>query len=140
MRTKKFTDFAILIFLFTYILQPILAWGNPPFKGSIETQLLQIQQGSNTNPDLLETLLMVSKHWQPSLDLTPLKEKVEKLTRSARQNLKEQDKPEDIIQILRTLIHDAGRYDYTDQVDAKGVPINPEELFLHGLLDTHKGY
>ena len=140
MRTKKFTDFAILIFLFTYILQPILAWGNPPFKGSIETQLLQIQQDSNTSPDLLETLLMVSKHWQPSLDLAPLKEKVEKLTRSARQNLKEQDKPENIIQILRTLIHDAGRYDYTDQVDAKGVPINPEELFLHGLLDTRKGY
>jgi len=25
-------------------------------------------------------------------------------------------------------------------VDEKGVPINPEELFLHGLLNTHKGY
>jgi formylglycine-generating enzyme required for sulfatase activity/regulator of sirC expression with transglutaminase-like and TPR domain len=140
MPIKKFTDFAILIFLLTYILQPILAFGNPLFKGSIEKQLIQIQQDSNTKPDLLETLLLVSKHWQPSLDLAPLKDEVEKLTRSARQNLKGQDKPEDITQILRTLIHDEGRYDYTDQVDAKGVPINPEELFLHGLLDTHKGY
>ena len=140
MPIKKFTDFAIIIFLFAYILQPILTFGSPLFKGSIETQLLQIQQGSNTNPDLLETLLMVSKHWQPSLDLTPLREEVEKLTHSARQNLKGQDKPEDIIRILRTLIHDAGRYDYTNQVDEKGVPVNPEELFLHGLLKTHKGY
>jgi formylglycine-generating enzyme required for sulfatase activity/regulator of sirC expression with transglutaminase-like and TPR domain len=140
MHTKKFTNFVILFFLFTFMLQPILACGNPLFKGSIETQLLKIQRESNTNPDLLESLLMVSKHWQPSLDLTPLKEEVEKLTRSARQNLKGQDKPEDIIRILRTLIHDAGRYNYTNQVDEKGVPLNPEELFLHGLLDTHKGY
>jgi len=140
MPIKKFTDFAIIIFLFAYILQPILTFGSPLSKGSIETQLLQIQQGSNTNPDLLETLLMVSKHWQPSLDITPLREEVEKLAHSARQNLKGQDKPEDIIRILRTLIHDAGRYDYTNQVDEKGVPVNPEELFLHGLLKTHKGY
>lgn len=140
MSIKKFTDFAILIFLIAYILQPTLAFGNPLFKGSIEKQLIQIQLDSNTNPDLLETLLLVSKHWQPSLDLAPLKEEIEKLTHSARQNLKGQDKPEDIIRILRTLIHDTGRYGYTDQVDEKGVPVNPEELFLHGLLDTHKGY
>ena len=140
MPIKKFTDFAIIVFLFAYILQPTHTFGSPLFKGSIETQLLQIQQGSNTNPDLLETLLMVSKHWQLSLDLTALREEVEKLAHSARQNLKGQDKPEDIIRILRTLIHDAGRYDYTNQVDEKGVPVNPEELFLHGLLKTHKGY
>ena len=140
MSIKKFTGFSVLIFLFTYILQPITACGNPPIDGPIEARLLKIQKDSNTKPDLLETLLLVSKHWQSALDLAPLKEEVEKLTRSARQNLKGQDKPEDIIQILRTLIHDTGRYDYTDQVDEKGVPVNPEELFLHGLLNTHKGY
>ncbi len=140
MFAKRSTDTPVLIFLLIYILQPIIACGNPSFEGAIEIQLLQIQKDSNTKPDLLETLLMVSKHWQPSLDLAPLKEEVEKLTFTARQKLKGRDKPEDIIQILRTLIHDEKGYTYTDQVDEKGVPINPEELFLHGLLKTGKGY
>ena len=140
MPTKKFISFAALVFLLAFILQPIFAFSNPIFKGSIEKQLIKIQQDSNTNPDLLETLLLVSKHWKPSLGLAPLEEKVESLTRSAQKNLKGQEKPEDKIKILRSLIHDAGSYDYTNQVDEKGVPINPEELFLHGLLDTHKGY
>ncbi len=140
MPAKRFLDIPVLIFLFTYILQPIIACGNPSFEGAIETQLLQIQKDSNTKPDLLETLLMVSKHWQPSLDLAPLKEEVEKLTFTAQQKLKGRDKPEDIIQILRTLIHGTKGYGYTNQVDEKGVPINPDELFLHGLLSTGKGY
>lgn len=140
MQTKRFIDIFVLIALFAYILQPITTHGNPSFNESVETRLLKIQQDSNTKPDLLETLLMVSKHWQPSLDLAPLKEKAEKLTLSARQKLKGQEKPEDIIQTLRTLIHEKEGYEYTDHVDETGVPTNPEELFLHGLLNTGKGY
>ena len=140
MLAKRFIDIPILISLFIYILQPIIACGNPKFEGSIEARLLQIQKDSNANPNLLETLLMVSKHWQPSLNLALLKEKAEKLALVARQQLKGQDEPKDIIRTLRTLIHNTEGYGYTDQVDEKGVPINPEELFLHGLLNTGKGY
>ena len=138
MRPKRFIDIPVLIFLLTYILQPIIASSNPLFAGNIETQLLEIQKGDNT--DLLETLLMVSKHWKPSLDLAPLKEEIQKLIHSARQKLSVMNRPEDIIRTIRTVIHEEGGYRYTDQVDEKGVPINPEELFLHGLLNTHKGY
>ena len=138
MRPKRFIDIPVLIFLLTYILQPIIASSNPLFAGNIETQLLEIQKGDNT--DLLETLLMVSKHWKPSLDLAPLKEEIQKLIHSARQKLSGMNRPEDIIRIIRTVIHDEAGYRYTDQVDERGVPINPEELFLHGLLHTHKGY
>ena len=138
MRPKRFIDIPVLIFLLTYILQPVIASSNPLFAGNIETQLLEIQKGDNT--DLLETLLMVSKHWKPSLDLAPLKEEIQKLIHSARQKLSVMNRPEDIIRIIRTVIHEEGGYRYTDQVDEKGVPINPEELFLHGLLNTHKGY
>ena len=137
---KKFICFVVLIWVFTLTLKPIIACSNPLVNGSIDTRLLRIQDESNTKPDLLETLLTVSKHWQPSLNLAPLKNEIEKLTLSVQQKLTGQDKPEDIILILRTLIHEVGGYDYTDQVDEKGVPINPEELFLHGLLNTHKGY
>ena len=140
MSTKKFTGLAILFFLFTYMYQPINAYSNSVYKQSIETQLLQIQQESNTKPNLLENLLMVSKHWQPSLNLSILREEIERLTFLAKQRIKRHHKSEDIIQILRTLIHNTARYEYTDQVDENGVPVNSEELFLHGLLKTHKGY
>ena len=140
MSAKNFTGLAILFFLFTCIHKPITAYSNPTYKQSIETQLLQIQQDSNTKPDLLENLLMVSKHWQPSLNLAILREEIERLTFLAKQKLTKHHKPEDIIQILRTLIHNTESYEYTDQVDEKGVPVNSEELFLHGLLKTHKGY
>jgi formylglycine-generating enzyme required for sulfatase activity/regulator of sirC expression with transglutaminase-like and TPR domain len=83
---------------------------------------------------------MVSKHWKPSLDLAPLKEEIQIIIRSAKHKLSGLDRPEDIIRIIRTVIHDEAGYRYTDQVDERGVPINPEELFLHGLLHTHKGY
>jgi formylglycine-generating enzyme required for sulfatase activity/regulator of sirC expression with transglutaminase-like and TPR domain len=83
---------------------------------------------------------MVSKHWKPSLDLAPLKEEIQIIIRSAKHKLSGLDKPEDIIRTIRTVIHDEAGYRYTDQVDERGVPINPEELFLHGLLQTHKGY
>ena len=140
MRLKRFIDIPVLIFLFTYILQPTIASSNSLFAGNIETQLLEIQEDFNENPDLLEILLMVSKHWKPSLDLAPLKEEIQKLIHSARQKLSVMNRPEDIIRTIRTVIHEEGGYRYTDQVDEKGVPINPEELFLHGLLNTHKGY
>ena len=133
MRPKRFIYIPVLFLLFSYILHPIIASSNPLFVGNIETRLLKIQEDDNTQPDLLETLLMVSKHWKPSLDLAPLKEETEKLTLSARQKLQGLDRPEAIIRTIRTVIHDEGGYRYTDQVDERGVPINPEELFLHGL-------
>ncbi|MZH46546.1 MAG: SUMF1/EgtB/PvdO family nonheme iron enzyme [Nitrospinae bacterium] len=137
--TKTINDFVFIIFLFLYILQPIIAHGTPPNE-AIETKLLEIKQGSNTTPNLLETLLLVSKHWDPSLDLVPLREKIDQLSLSAKQNLKGKNNPNEITRELKTLIHDTGKFGYTDKVDERGVPVNPEELFLHGLLKTHKGY
>ncbi|SVB82343.1 uncharacterized protein METZ01_LOCUS235197, partial [marine metagenome] len=32
------------------------------------------------------------------------------------------------------------KYRYTDQVDDQGIPINSDELFLHGMLKTKQGY
>jgi len=140
MRSKRFTNIPVLIFLFCCILQPITASSNPLFAGNTETRLLEIQESDNA--DLLETLLMVSKHWQPSLNLAPLREEIQKLVHSARKKLQESGSPgaEKLIRAIRTVIHDEGGYRYTDQVDERGVPTDPEELFLHGLLRTHKGY
>jgi formylglycine-generating enzyme required for sulfatase activity/regulator of sirC expression with transglutaminase-like and TPR domain len=137
---KKFIGFSAVFFILTSILQPIIAFSNPQLGGDIETQLLKIQRDDDTQPDLLKTLLMISKHWKPSLDLAPLQKEVEKLMLSAQKKSIGQNNPLDIIRTLRTVIHDEAGYAYTDKVDERGVPINPEELFLHGLLNTRKGY
>ena len=136
---KRLIYITILVSTCLYILQPIFTFSNPLNEGGIKARLLEIQKDENTQPDLLEILLMVSKHWNPSLDLTLLKKEMEKLTLSAQNNLIGLNNPADKIRVLRSVIHDAG-YGYTDQVDEKGFPINSEELFLHGLLNTHKGY
>ncbi|MFP6637951.1 MAG: hypothetical protein VB778_04930, partial [Nitrospinaceae bacterium] len=71
---------------------------------------------------------MVSKHWNPSLNLILLKEETEKLTLAVQKKLIEQNNPADIIRVLRSVIHDEAGYGYTNQVDEKGFPINSEEL------------
>ncbi len=140
MRPKRFTNILALFFLLTYTSQPTTASGDLLSGRDIETRLLEIQNGGDTQPDLLETLLMVSKHWKPSLDLSPLKKEAGKLTLLVEQKIKGMKNPDDITRVLRAVIHDEEGYGYTDQVDERGVPINPEELFLHGLLNTRKGY
>ncbi len=90
--------------------------------------------------DLAETLLLISRHWDPRLDTAPLKKTLDQLTESARSQLKGNPSPAQTVEILRKVIHEEGRYHYTDALDPAGMPINPAELFLHGLLQTRRGY
>ncbi len=90
--------------------------------------------------DLTETLLLISRHWDSRLDTTPLKKTLDRLTESARSQLKGNPSPAQTVEILRKVIHEEGRYRYTDALDPAGMPINPAELFLHGLLQTRRGY
>ena len=89
---------------------------------------------------LTETLLLISRHWNPKLDTAPLKKTLDRLTESARSQLKGNPSPAQTVEILRKVIHEEGRYRYTDALDPAGMPINPAELFLHGLLQTRRGY
>ncbi len=130
----------ILVSACICILQPTITFSSPLSETEIKSQLLEIQRDKNTQPNLLEILLLVSKHWDPSLNLTLLKEETEKLTLAVQKKLIEQNNPADIVRVLRSVIHDEAGYSYTNQVDEKGFPINSEELFLHGLLRTRKGY
>ncbi len=90
--------------------------------------------------DLTETLLLISRHWDPRLDTAPLKKTLDRLTESARSQLKGNPSPKQTVEILRKVIHEEGRYRYTEALDPAGMPVNPAELFLHGLLQTHRGY
>ena len=90
--------------------------------------------------DLAETLLLISRHWDPQLDTAPLKKTLDRLTESARGQLKNNPSPKQTVEILRKVIHEEGSYRYTDALDPAGMPINPAELFMHGLLQTRRGY
>ena len=90
--------------------------------------------------DLAETLLLISRHWDSRLDTAPLKKTLDRLTQSARTQLKGNPSPKQTVEILRKVIHQEGKYRYTDAVGPAGMPVNPAELFLHGLLQTRRGY
>ena len=90
--------------------------------------------------DLTDTLLLISRHWDPRLDTAPLKKTLDQLTESARSQLKGSPSPAQTVEILRKVIHEKERYSYTEALDPAGLPINPAELFLHGLLQTRRGY
>ena len=107
---------------------------------SITEELVAILALPENKIDLTETLLLISRHWDPRLDTAPLKKTLDRLTESARNQLKGNPSPAQTVEILRKVIHEEGRYRYTDALDPAGMPVNPAELFLHGLLQTRRGY
>jgi formylglycine-generating enzyme required for sulfatase activity/regulator of sirC expression with transglutaminase-like and TPR domain len=106
----------------------------------IEKELSNIPELQNSQIDLLETLLLISKHWNPSLETQPLQDEISNLVMDVKNNLQGSNDADAIIRSLRMAIHNKAGYRYTEQVDARGIPINDEELFLHGMLKTKRGY
>lgn len=109
-------------------------------KVSITEELVAALALPENKIDLTETLFLISGHWDPRLDTAPLNKILDQLTESARRQLKSNHSPAQTVEILRKVIHEEGRYRYTEALDPAGLPINPAELFLHGLLQTRRGY
>lgn len=107
---------------------------------SIQEELVATLALPEDKIDLTETLLLISRHWDPALDTGPLKQTLDQLTESARRQLQGNPSPKETVGILRKVIHQEGGYRYTDALDPAGMPVNPAELFLHGLLQTRRGY
>lgn len=89
--------------------------------------------------DLTEALLAISREWDPRLDEEAFRRKLDQLTEFARPALSA-DSPREKIKRLRRAIHQLGGYLYTERVDARGFPVDSEELFMHGLLQSRRGY
>jgi len=107
---------------------------------SVESQLVSVLTLNESQIDLAETFLLISRDRDSTLDLTPLRKELDRLTQSVRDKLKESSSPEEIVSALRKAIHQEGGYRYTEQVDTQGMPLNPAELFLHGMLKSRRGY
>jgi len=128
---------AYLIFFF--FCMPIAAKSsNTDEKTLMEKELSNIIKLPDSEIDLFETLLLISKHWDPSLQTQSLRQEITNLIADVQNHLSGDAKT--IIQSLRHAIHTKAGYRYTEQVDTRGIPINKEELFLHGMLKTKRGY
>ncbi|PIR01231.1 MAG: hypothetical protein COV66_02110 [Nitrospinae bacterium CG11_big_fil_rev_8_21_14_0_20_45_15] len=101
--------------------------------------LESIPTRSSEQIDLTETLLAISKEWNPQVDEADFRKQLDQLTEWAQPALSA-NSPREKVDLLRRAIHGQGGYRYTDEVDARGFPVNSEELFMHGLLKTKRGY
>ena len=135
---SRFRLISASLILFFFLVPTAANSANITGGKSIEKRLQDIQNLPENKIDLFETLLLISKHWNPNLQIQPLRQEISSLVSDVKRDL-----PGDankIVRSLRNAIHTKAGFRYTDQVDARGIPINDEELFLHGMLNTKRGY
>lgn len=109
-------------------------------KAQIKKELKALVDLPDSQIDLQETLLLVSLHWDPALQIQSLRDEIARLASEVKKDLQGSNDAGDIARSLRQTIHNRAGYRYTEQVDARGIPVNDEELFLHGMLKTKRGY
>ena len=128
---------AYLIFFF-FCMPTVATSSNTNEIIQIEKELGNIVKLPDSEIDLFETLLLISKHWDPSLQIQPLRQEISNLISDVQKHLPGDAKT--IIQSLRHAIHTKAGYRYTEQIDTRGIPVDNEELFLHGMLKSKRGY
>ncbi len=107
---------------------------------TIENRLEKTLTLTDQEIDLAKTVLLISRHRDPTLDLSRLNAELDRLTDSVKAKLATASTPEEIVQSFRETIHQKAGYRYTDRVDAQGIPLDPAELFVHGMLESKRGY
>jgi formylglycine-generating enzyme required for sulfatase activity/cytochrome c-type biogenesis protein CcmH/NrfG len=90
--------------------------------------------------DLAQAVLAVSKERNPSLDVNKYLAQLDTLTQNVKRRIKPGSSAEQIIEALRQSIHKEGGFGYLENVDEQGLPTNPDEIYMHGLLDNKRGY
>ncbi|MBT6718837.1 MAG: SUMF1/EgtB/PvdO family nonheme iron enzyme, partial [Nitrospina sp.] len=137
---SRFRLISAYLILFFYCSPTLAQSANANREVLVGKELSRIAETPDSEIDLLETLLLISKHWDPSLDTQPLQKNITHLVSKVKEDLKGSTEAKRVINSLRKIIHHQAGYRYTEQVDAQGIPINDEELFLHGMLKTKRGY
>ena len=106
----------------------------------ITNRLTAIVSSPTNEIDLVETLLLISRHWDETVNLDSMRQELKKLTASVKEALGQTPQPKAVVETLRKVIHNDYGYRYTDSVDQAGIPNDPAELFIHGLLKNKRGY
>lgn len=134
---KKIVRASILsaLILFLAATHCHAALSNPLHKDLVNTL-----SSPNDRLDLTKALLTISQDWDRTVDHQHFHKTLDDLTNDVKRKLDGNRSPQKIIQALRDVIHQDHGYRFTEQVDPQGIPINPAELFLHGLLSSKRGY
>ncbi len=103
-------------------------------------RLEAVATATEADIDLAATLILISEQWQPSLDVEAMRAALDRLTDSVRKKLPADAGAEETARVLGRAIHEEADYRYTDRVDDEGIPLDPAELFLHGLIASKRGY
>ena len=141
---KNFSKILSWLFFFTIIYvitfsSVVFAESNTSLK-STKNRLVTIFKQNSKAINLTEALILVSKDWDSSLDEKSLKQEIEQLVALVKNKLTKESTAQNIVNILKQTIHQEKGYRYTDQVDERGIPVNKDELFLHGMLKSKLGY
>ena len=117
----------------------VFAEASSPLK-PVENKLTSIFEHSAETINLTETLILISKDWDPTLDEKLLRNEISQLVALVKNKLKPENTALETVNLLRQVIHHEKGYRYTEQVDERGIPKNDDELFLHGMLKSKLGY
>ena len=117
----------------------VFAEASSPLK-PVESKLTSIFEHSAETINLTETLILISKDWNPTLDEKLLRKEISQLVALVKNKLKPENTALETVNLLRQVIHHEKGYRYTEQVDERGIPKNDDELFLHGMLKSKLGY
>ncbi|HIF02224.1 MAG TPA: tetratricopeptide repeat protein, partial [Nitrospinaceae bacterium] len=136
----NFSRLAIFTLLFkTICIGYAFAKVSSPLK-PVENKLTSIFEHSAETINLTETLILISKDWNPTLDEKSLRNEISQLVALVKKKLKPENTALETVNLLRQVIHHDKGYRYTEQVDERGIPKNDDELFLHGMLKSKLGY
>ncbi len=128
---------SLFLLLFTLVLA-IQAQGKT--NNPLHKELLNTLSFPNDRLNLTQALWTISKDWDGTADKNHFHQSLETLTSAVKTRLGNSPSPQNTVQVLREVIHQDSGYQFTDQVDPQGIPVNPAELFLHGLLKSKRGY
>ena len=136
----NFSRLIIFTLLFNTICTGyVFAEASSPLK-PVENKLTSIFEHSAETINLTETLILISKDWDPTLDEKLLRKEISQLVVLVKNKLKPENTALETVNLLRQVIHQEKGYRYTEQVDERGIPKNDDELFLHGMLKSKLGY
>ncbi len=128
-------SFFISLFFLTWTAQAHSKGDNPHHKNLIHTLSLP-----NEDLNLTQALWSISVDWDEAIDKKQFHNTLDQLTADVKAKLSGTSSPQATVQVLHEVIHQGSGYRFTEQVDPQGIPINPAELFLHGLLTSKRGY
>ena len=131
---------AYLTLVFTFLILGVFS--KDTFSSSTDSpvidQLKSIPLQLEKNIDYVEVLSLISKDWNPKIILNSVL--IDRITENIRQKIIGNHNPEFVLKTMRDTIFFEEKFNLTESVDSRGFPLDPNEWFFYGLLQSKRGY